>query len=88
MVTRTLVVTPQLGLHAKPAGLFVNEANKFKSEIKVSKDGLDVNGKSVLGLMLLAAEMGSRLKITVSGPDEKQAMDALAKLFEKKFDED
>lgn len=87
-MTRTLAVTPLLGLHAKPAGLFVNEANKFKSAVKVSKDGLDVNGKSVLGLMLLAAEKGSTLKITVSGPDERQAMDALVKLFERKFDED
>lgn len=88
MTEKELVVTPRLGLHARPAAMFVHEAARFKSQVLVSKDGLEINGKSVMGLMLLAAECGSRLKIRVDGPDEAKALEALEKLFQKKFDED
>lgn len=77
-----------LGLHARPAAMFVQEASRFKSEIKVAKDGLVINGKSVMGLMLLAAENGSKIKVTAKGPDEAAAVAALAALFERGFDED
>ena len=88
MTEKDFIVTPRLGLHARPAAMFVHEAARFKSQVLVSKDGLEINGKSVMGLMLLAAECGSKLKIRVDGPDEAKAIEALGKLFEKKFDED
>lgn len=88
MTEREFVITNKLGMHARPAALFVHESTRFKSTIMVSKDGLEINGKSVMGLMLLAAESGSKLKVRADGADEKQALEALAKLFERKFDED
>lgn len=88
MIQREFKVLQKLGMHARPAASFVNEAGKFKSSVMVSKEGLEVNGKSLMGLMLLAAESGSTLLIKASGPDEKEVLDALAKLFERKFDEE
>ncbi len=88
MIKKTLTVTPKLGLHARPAGIFVREACKFKSEIFLSKDGNEINGKSVMQLMLLAAEYGSKVVLRVSGPDESEALAALEKLFARKFDEE
>ncbi len=87
MIEKEFTVANKLGVHARPAALFVHEAVRFKSEILVSKDGLEINGKSVMGLMLLAAECGSKLRIRASGPDEQQAVEALGKLFENKFGE-
>lgn len=88
MTERVLVVKNKLGLHARPAALFVQEAARHKCSIMVVKDGLEVNGKSVMGLMLLAAESGSRLTIKVDGPDEVQALDGLQKIFDRRFDEE
>jgi len=88
VIKKVLKVTPRLGLHAKPAGMFVREAGRFKSEIMVSKDGAEVNGKSVMQLMLLAAEHGSRVTLRISGPDEMEALAAIEKLFARKFDEE
>lgn len=88
MIEKVLTVRNRLGLHAKPAVVFVREAEKFKSRVFVVKDGLQVNGKSVMGLLLLAAEKGSKLTIKVDGPDETKAIKALEKLFERKFNED
>lgn len=82
-----MTIKNRLGLHARPAAMFVQEASKFKSQIDVVKDGLQVNGKSVMGLMLLAAERGSRLTIRADGPDEAKAIEALEKLFSRNFDE-
>ncbi len=87
MITRSLKVTPKLGLHAKPAGMFVREAGRFKSEVFVLKDGTEVNGKSVMQLMLLAAEHGSLITLRISGPDEQAVWNALEELFKRKFDE-
>lgn len=87
MKEQVFVVKNKLGMHARPASLFVQEAGKFKSKILVVKDSLEINGKSVMGLMLLAAECGSRLKVTAEGPDENEAIAALAKLFAGGFDE-
>lgn len=87
MMEKVLAVTPKLGLHARPAALFVQEAGRFKATVMVSKDGVEINGKSVMGLMLLAAEHGSKLTIKVNGPDEKPALEAIERLFARKFDE-
>lgn len=84
---KVMTIKNRMGLHAKPAALFVQEAVKFKSRIYVVKDGLQVNGKSIMGLLLLAAESGSKLTITADGPDEARAIEALENLFESKFDE-
>ena len=81
-------MTPKLGLHAKPAGMFVREAGRFKSEVFVLKDDTEVNGKSVMQLMLLAAEHGSLITLRISGPDEQAAWNALAELFKRKSDEE
>ncbi|OGS40123.1 MAG: phosphocarrier protein HPr [Elusimicrobia bacterium RIFOXYA2_FULL_69_6] len=88
MIKKALTITPKLGMHARPAGLFVREACRFRSEIFLSKDGNEVNGKSVMQLMLLAAEHGAKVVLRVSGPDEADAMAALEKLFARKFDEE
>ena len=70
MIEREMTIKNSLGLHARPAALFVHEANRHKSSILVSKDGLEINGKSVMGLMLLAAECGAKIRVKVDGPDE------------------
>ncbi|OGR95647.1 MAG: phosphocarrier protein HPr [Elusimicrobia bacterium RBG_16_66_12] len=88
MTERIFTIKNRLGLHARPAALFVQEAAKFKSQILVVKDGLEVNGKSVMGLMLLAAEGGSKLTVKADGPDEAKALEALGNIFDRKFDED
>ena len=88
MIKKTLTITPKLGLHAKPAGMFVREAGRFRSEIMVTKDGAEVNGKSVMQLMLLAAEHGSKITLRITGPDEAVALAALERLFAKKFEEE
>ena len=91
MIKKTLTMTPRLGLHARPAGTFVREACRFKSEIMVSKDGAEVNGKSVMQLMLLAAEFGAKITLRITGPDEQEALaviEQLFKAFEKFPDED
>ena len=88
MMEKIMTIKNRMGLHARPAAMFVQEAGKFKSQIYVVKDGLQVNGKSVMGLMLLAAESGSKLTIKADGPDEAAAIAALEKLFERRFDEE
>jgi phosphotransferase system HPr (HPr) family protein len=87
VMEKAMTIKNRMGLHARPAAMFVQEAGKFKSQIYVVKDGLQVNGKSVMGLMLLAAESGAKLTIKADGPDEAKALEALEKLFERKFDE-
>ena len=88
MVEKTFIVKNKLGLHARPAALLVQTASKFKSKIMVQKGDTEVNGKSVMGLMMLAAECGSTLKISFDGADAQAAIAAVAALFERKFDED
>jgi phosphocarrier protein len=87
MIERVFQIKNRLGLHARPAALFVQEAAKYKSSIVVVKDGLEVNGKSVMGLMLLAAESGSKLTIKADGVDEERALEAIGRIFDRKFDE-
>ncbi|MBI5866772.1 MAG: HPr family phosphocarrier protein [candidate division Zixibacteria bacterium] len=87
MNERKVKVTNPLGVHARPAAMLVQTAAKFKSEIWLSKDGNEVNGKSMLGVMTLAAEMGSTVIIKADGPDEDKAIEALARVFEIRFGE-
>ncbi|RME01042.1 MAG: HPr family phosphocarrier protein [Calditrichaeota bacterium] len=78
----------KLGLHARPAAQLVKTAAKFKSDIFISRDSQMVNGKSIMGVMMLAAENGAELTITANGEDEDEALAALKALFESKFDEE
>jgi phosphocarrier protein len=82
------MVSNKLGIHARPAALFVRTASQFKCEVLVEKDGETVNGKSIMGLMMLAAGPGSRIRVQAEGADAKQATDALATLVNDKFNEE
>ena len=81
-------VQNQLGLHARPASMFVKMATRFKSEILVVKEGEEINGKSIMGLMMLAAGPGTMVEVRVGGTDTAAALDALAGLVEAGFEED
>jgi phosphocarrier protein HPr len=84
----TITISNKLGIHVRPAALIVQLASKFESEIKLNKDGVEVDAKSIMGVMMLAAGMGSKLKITAEGRDEKEAVAALGDLVEAKFNEE
>lgn len=88
MVQQKITIKNKLGLHARPAALFVQTAARFKSDVYLGRDEHEVNGKSIMGVMMLAAEMGSKLTLTVKGEDEKEALAALVGLIEEKFNED
>jgi phosphocarrier protein HPr len=88
MVTRDLVVTNKVGIHARPAAMFVKVASRFDAEIFLEKDGERINGKSIMGLLMLAAGPGCRLRLEVSGADAEQAAKEIEELFNKKFGED
>jgi phosphocarrier protein HPr len=85
---KELTILNKLGLHARPAAMFVRIANRFSCDISVEKDGEEVNGKSIMGLMMLAAGCGSQLKVSASGDDAAQAVKELAELIQRKFDEE
>src|SRR5437868_9163314 len=85
---REFLVINKLGIHARPAAMFVKVANRFECDIFVEKDGEKVNGKSIMGLMMLAAGPGSKLKIYTEGHDASAAMAELETLIKRKFDED
>jgi phosphocarrier protein len=87
-MTRDFLVNNKLGIHARPAALFVKTANRFTCDIFVEKDGEKVNGKSIMGLMMLAAGPGSRLTIHALGQDASQALTELETLIKRKFDEE
>ena len=82
------MIQNKLGLHARPAAMFVRVANRFPCEITVEKDGEEVNGKSIMGLMMLAAGCGSRLKIVAAGDESGQALKEIEDLVRRKFDEE
>lgn len=88
MEEATITILNKLGIHVRPAALIVQLASKFESEIKLNKDGVEVDAKSIMGVMMLAAGMGSKLKITAEGRDEKEAVIALGGLVEAKFNEE
>ena len=87
MIERTVTIANKNGLHARPAAEIVKMAAKFKSDILLVRDELEVNGKSIMGVMMLAAEFGSSLLLRADGPDEKEAVGAIAQLIESKFGE-
>jgi phosphocarrier protein HPr len=84
---RELVIINKLGVHARPAALFVKLANRFTCNILVSKDGEQINGKSIMGLMMLAAGPGSKLLVICEGDDCLQALEEIEALVKRKFDE-
>jgi len=88
MITRSLVIRNRYGLHARPAAKFVEIASRFQAQVMMSKDGIEVNGKSIMGVLVLAAEKGSKIELRVDGKDEKEAIEALAGLLEGKLDEE
>lgn len=87
-IQKEVTIVNKLGLHARPAAMFVRVANKHRAEIWVEKDGEQVNGKSIMGLMMLAAGQGSRLLITAEGADAQRALQELQDLVERRFDEE
>ena len=86
-VERIFVISNKLGLHARPAAVFVQTANRFEALVEVQKDDLKIDGKSIMGIMTLAAEMGSSITVRATGKDAVAAIDALAKLIESNFGE-
>lgn len=87
MVEREVVIKNRAGLHTRPAALLVKTAAKFKSDFYINKDGMEINGKSIIGVMTLAAEQGAKMILRFSGEDEKEAAKAVLELFERGFDE-
>ena len=88
MIKKNVVVKNKLGLHARPAAMIVKFASKFSSEIVLIRNNVEVNAKSILGVMMLAAGPGTVITVQADGPDEKDAMDAICSLFDKKFEEE
>lgn len=86
-LTKELVVQNKMGIHARPAAMIVRITNKFKAEVFVEKDEEQVNGKSIMGLMMLAAGKGSKVKFIVTGEDAAGMITELEGLFARKFDE-
>ena len=87
MIEREVKIVNPLGMHARPAAEFVKVANRFRASVQASKDGLVVNGKSIMGVMMLAAECGSSLTLRTDGDDALDAMEALAALVAAGFNE-
>ena len=88
MIQEQIKIINKHGLHARPAAQFVKIAGKFSADIKVVKDGLEVNGKSIMGIMMLAAEPGSEILLMIDGDDEQDALNALKELINNKFYEE
>jgi phosphocarrier protein len=84
---KELLVQNKMGIHARPAAMVVRITNKFKADVFVEKDEEQVNGKSIMGLMMLAAGKGSKVKFIASGEDAAQMLEELEELFARKFDE-
>ncbi len=85
---RRVTISNRMGLHARPAAEFVKLAGKFDAEIQLSKDGFEVNGKSIMGVLMLAAEQGTEMVIRGKGDDAAEAVEALAQLIGRGFGED
>ena len=88
MIRRDFTIINRLGLHARAAAQLVQKANQFAAEVTVFKEDMEVNGKSIMGILLLAAPKGTEVSVAVDGNDEKQAMQAIADLIEDGFGED
>jgi phosphocarrier protein HPr len=88
MVRKEVKVTNQQGLHLRPCGMISNAAAKYKSDISIISDGVKVNAKSIMSLLILGAHKGSTVIIEANGVDENEAIDEIVKLFENNFDEE
>ena len=88
LMTKEFLVSNKLGIHARPAAMFVKVASRYKTNIFVEKDGETVNGKSIMGLMMLAAGPGAKLKVHADGSDAAEALTELEALMERKFNEE
>jgi phosphocarrier protein len=88
MDVQTFTIKNRLGLHARAAALLVKTANKFASEVTIEKDSLEVNGKSIMGILMLAASKGTKITLKVEGRDSVQALQTLGRLIENKFGEE
>jgi phosphocarrier protein HPr len=87
MIEKNITIKNKLGLHARAAVKFVNLANRFSSSVKIVKDGNEIDGKSILGILTLAATQGTQIGLIVTGKDEAAAFEALAELINNRFDE-
>ncbi|MBM4168047.1 MAG: HPr family phosphocarrier protein [Ignavibacteria bacterium] len=87
MIEREVTIKNRAGLHTRPAATLVKLAAQFKSDFFINKDGFEINGKSIIGVMTLAAEQGAEMILRFSGEDENDAMAAVVELFERGFDE-
>jgi phosphocarrier protein len=88
MAKKEFTIINKLGIHARPAAQFVKLANRFEADVFVEKDGEEVDGKSIMGLMMLAAGHGSVILVSTDGPDAESAMEAIGDLIARKFEED
>jgi phosphocarrier protein HPr len=88
MEIQTYLIRNRLGLHARAAALLVKTANRFASEVSIEKDGVEVNGKSIMGILMLAASKGTKITLKVDGEDSTQALQTLGNLIENKFGEE
>ena len=88
MTQKLITIKNRAGIHARPAALLVQTAGRFASKIYLEKDGERINGKSIMGIITLGATYNTPIRIIAEGADEKEAVDALARLFENKFEED
>jgi phosphocarrier protein len=88
MLEEQFMIVNKLGLHARASALFVKTASQFKSDVKVIRDGIEVNGKSIMGIMMLAAAKGTTILLQVSGVDENDALEVLGELIRNGFGEE
>lgn len=88
MIRKTIVIENKLGMHARPATMIVKIASKFRSDFRIIKGDMEINGKSIMGVMTLAAEYGSELELVADGVDEEYLIRGIAKLFASKFGEE
>ncbi|MBI5744374.1 MAG: HPr family phosphocarrier protein [Elusimicrobia bacterium] len=88
MIKRSITIINELGIHARPAGMVANTCSRFACDIKLVKDGMEVNAKSIMGIMTLAAGKGSVIEVIAKGGDEADAVKAIEELFARKFDEE
>ena len=88
MLQKKVVIINRLGLHARAAAKFVKLANRFRASVKIEKDDISIDGKSILGILTLAAVQGTEITLKISGKDERSAMKALISLIENRFEEE
>jgi phosphocarrier protein HPr len=88
MVEKIVTIKNRAGIHARPAAILVQTANRYSANIYLEKDGEKINGKSIMGILTLAATYGSPIKIIADGSDEEDALQTICRLFETKFEEE